>query len=266
MAYTPPVWIKAKPHAGAEKQVGDSDPSARIDVINRVEKGYYAAFQRLLTTLGFTTQDFTDQATVTSYNAANTINFTVGTASLDVAAGAAVNIDAELHVTAATHLDEAVAMSSKAPLVSPAFTTPNIGAATGTSLAVTGTAGINAVFTQNATSISNIGSIGPNIAMLTGTGMTFTLDSPAKLFTLSLATGQSCLVSGSYKSATLALVTNPDGTGVFDLTAAPGANVIGISKGANSDVITLANGAGGATKTIAITVIGSNVTAVTAPA
>ena len=34
--FTPPVYVKSKPHASAEKQVGDSDPSARTDVINRV--------------------------------------------------------------------------------------------------------------------------------------------------------------------------------------------------------------------------------------
>jgi hypothetical protein len=45
----------------------------------------------------------------------NTFNITNGTASLDVAAGVAVNVDAELHITAATHLNEAVSMSEKAP-------------------------------------------------------------------------------------------------------------------------------------------------------
>jgi len=53
---------------------------------------------------------------------ANTFNLAAGTASLDVAAGAAVNVDANLTVTAATSLDEAVAMSSKAPKASPTFT------------------------------------------------------------------------------------------------------------------------------------------------
>jgi hypothetical protein len=52
----------------------------------------------------------------------NTFNITNGTASFDVAAGVVVNVDAELHVTAATHLDEAVSMSSKAPIASPTFT------------------------------------------------------------------------------------------------------------------------------------------------
>ncbi|MFH1625604.1 MAG: hypothetical protein ABID54_10705, partial [Pseudomonadota bacterium] len=52
-----------------------------------------------------------------------TFNLAAGTASLDVAAGAAVNVDANLTVTAATSLDEAVAMSSKAPKASPTFTT-----------------------------------------------------------------------------------------------------------------------------------------------
>ena len=45
----------------------------------------------------------------------NTINLVNGTASLDVAAGAAVDVNANLTVGAATNLDEAVAMSSKAP-------------------------------------------------------------------------------------------------------------------------------------------------------
>jgi hypothetical protein len=60
---------------------------------------------------------------------ANTINAVKGTASLDVAAGAAVDADANLTVTAATILDEAVAMSAKAPKASPTFTGVNTEAA-----------------------------------------------------------------------------------------------------------------------------------------
>jgi hypothetical protein len=64
----------------------------------------------------------------------NTFNVTNGSASLDVAAGAAVNIDASLNVTAATTLDEAVAMSSKAPKETPTLVTPVLGVATATSI------------------------------------------------------------------------------------------------------------------------------------
>lgn len=44
----------------------------------------------------------------------NTFNITNGTASLDVAAGKVVDIDANLTVGAATNLDEAISMSAKA--------------------------------------------------------------------------------------------------------------------------------------------------------
>lgn len=65
--FTSPVFIKAKPHAGAEKQVGDADPSVRTDVVNRVEKGMYAIFQRIVNSLfNGVTLDFTDQATTTA--------------------------------------------------------------------------------------------------------------------------------------------------------------------------------------------------------
>ncbi len=59
---------------------------------------------------------------ITITGGANTFNLTNGTASLDVAAGVAVNVDAELHVTAATHLDEAISMSAKAPKANAALT------------------------------------------------------------------------------------------------------------------------------------------------
>jgi len=63
--FTPPVWVKAKPHASAEKQVGDSDPSGRTDVINRVEKGILANLKKLINTImDGATFDFTDLATV----------------------------------------------------------------------------------------------------------------------------------------------------------------------------------------------------------
>ena len=45
------VPIKAKPHASAEKQVGDSDPNARTDVINRPTKGLQAAVKRIVNSL-----------------------------------------------------------------------------------------------------------------------------------------------------------------------------------------------------------------------
>lgn len=54
---------------------------------------------------------------ITLTGGTNTFNLTNGTASLDIAAGATLNVDANLTVTAATSLDEAVAMSSKATVV-----------------------------------------------------------------------------------------------------------------------------------------------------
>lgn len=67
-SFTPPVWIKSKPSGGAEKQVGDSDPSARTDVINRVEKGLLAVLKRLFNTItDGVTADFTDQTTITEF-------------------------------------------------------------------------------------------------------------------------------------------------------------------------------------------------------
>lgn len=49
--YTPPSWVKSKPHGSAEKQVGDADPQSRADVINRPGKSMYALMQRVLNTL-----------------------------------------------------------------------------------------------------------------------------------------------------------------------------------------------------------------------
>ena len=65
--FTAPSWIFGLPHAQAERQVGNADPLSRADVINRVEKGYYATLRRLVNTLfdGITV-DFTDQTTVSS--------------------------------------------------------------------------------------------------------------------------------------------------------------------------------------------------------
>lgn len=65
--FTPPVFVRAKPHSSAEKQVGDADPNARTDVINRVDKGVYAVLRRLINTLfDGATADFTDQTTVSA--------------------------------------------------------------------------------------------------------------------------------------------------------------------------------------------------------
>src|SRR5687767_11741308 len=64
---TNPVWVKTKPHASAEKMVGDSDPNARTDVENRVSKGVVAVVKRLINTLfDGATADFTDQTTVSA--------------------------------------------------------------------------------------------------------------------------------------------------------------------------------------------------------
>lgn len=68
--FTGPNFVKALPHASGERQVGDADPQARPDVINRVPKGYYAILRRLFNTLfdGLTV-DFTDASTVTAFAA-----------------------------------------------------------------------------------------------------------------------------------------------------------------------------------------------------
>ena len=152
---------------------------------------------------------------------------------------------------------------SLAPLDSPLFTSPNIGAATGTSLTVT--SHMNAYKVDNGVTIYHVGRQGPNITMAPGTTMAFTIDS-GKLFIISLTSGESCIVFGSYKSATLTFLANPDGTSKFGLTSTPAANVIGIYKAANSHVVSVANGAGGSSIAIQINVLGSMVSAITAPA
>lgn len=48
---TNPAWVKAKPHGSAEKQVGDSDPQSRTDVINRPAKGAWFRVRQMLDTL-----------------------------------------------------------------------------------------------------------------------------------------------------------------------------------------------------------------------
>ena len=66
--FTNPNFIRSRPHASAEKQVGDSDPSARTDVINRVQKGLLAILKRLFNTItDGVTADFTDLTTITEF-------------------------------------------------------------------------------------------------------------------------------------------------------------------------------------------------------
>lgn len=67
--FTNPTWIKAQPHGSAEKQVGDSDPSARTDVINRPTKGAWFALRRLLAML-------TDNLTIDGSDVSGTTAFT----------------------------------------------------------------------------------------------------------------------------------------------------------------------------------------------
>lgn len=65
--FTLPTWIKAKPHASAERQIGDSDPSSRVDVINRPAKGLAAVIQRLINTFfDGATVDLSDPTTLTA--------------------------------------------------------------------------------------------------------------------------------------------------------------------------------------------------------
>ncbi len=68
MGWIDPIWIKAKPLAAYENQVGDSDPSGRADVLNRSAKGLSAILQRIFNTL-FTgvTANATDQSTTTAF-------------------------------------------------------------------------------------------------------------------------------------------------------------------------------------------------------
>jgi hypothetical protein len=71
---TNPSWIKSKPHASGEKQVGDSDPLARADVINRPPKGVWAVLQRVINTLlDNATVDGTDPTTVSALSSANVV-------------------------------------------------------------------------------------------------------------------------------------------------------------------------------------------------
>lgn len=65
---TNPVFIKSKPSVGAEKQVGDSDPSARTDVINRPVKGIVSVMTKWLETFHLSgTFDFTNTTSTGAY-------------------------------------------------------------------------------------------------------------------------------------------------------------------------------------------------------
>jgi hypothetical protein len=99
--------VKSKPHASAEKMVGDSDPSARTDVINRTVKGIYANIQRIVNALfSGATLDFTDLTTVTALtgfgarggHSGLTLSNNAGDATndIDIAAGFCPSNDAAL--------------------------------------------------------------------------------------------------------------------------------------------------------------------------
>jgi len=105
--FTAPVWVKADPHGSKELQIGDSDPLARTDVINRTPKGIYANFRRLINTImDGVTADFTDLSTATAYlptgliNPIYAVNNTGGSlVAGDVVALAAASSEASVKVT-----------------------------------------------------------------------------------------------------------------------------------------------------------------------
>ncbi len=79
---TNPTWIKAKPHASAEKQVGDSDPSARTDVINRPVKGIVSVMTKWLETFHVSgTFDFTNTTSTVAYSGIGIIPCAASTAA-----------------------------------------------------------------------------------------------------------------------------------------------------------------------------------------
>ena len=125
---------------------------------------------------------------------------------------------------------------------------------------------VESVTRLNGVSVAHAGQKPANGVTLAA-GQTFTFDTPSgfKIVGMSIASGGGCVVAGSTLSATMNFLSNPDGTGVFDVTSTPGADVIGISKSGASDTISIKNGAGGSSKTVYVTVLGSTVSAITAP-
>lgn len=95
-SYTNPTYVKAAPHASKELQIGDSDPSLRADIINRVEKGLVANFKRLVNALfdGLTV-DLSDQATTSAYD---TTKLLTGIIDRDVTTTEVVSTAAETTV------------------------------------------------------------------------------------------------------------------------------------------------------------------------
>ena len=157
-------------------------------------------------------------------------------------------------------------LATSPTIASPTLTTPNIGAATGTSLATTGmNTGTYGGATTRVNHVGTQTSNGAGVAIAAGQTFTFTCES-GKLVVVSLDTGKACVFFASYASAAITMISNPDGTGVFDATSTPGANVLGIFKNSNTHVVQIKNGSGGSSKTIQLCVLGSEVTAATAPA
>lgn len=126
-----------------------------------------------------------------------------------------------------------------------------------------GADGIYGLSTFNGVTIGHAGKPGLVIALAANQTFTFSLG-PAKLFAISTIGGQACLVFGSYSSATLTFLANPDGTNIFDLTSTPGANIIGIYKSDSSNAISVKHGSGDAIQ-LYVSVLGDSVTACTAP-
>lgn len=197
-------------------------------------------------------------ATATSINGitptggTNTFNLTKGTASLDVAAGVVVNVDAELHVTAATHLDEAVAMSSKAPKASPIFTGNVKGSTAG--------ANFSATDPTNA-AIAYVGSAG-TVELPDNQSMTFTLSGYAATISIDDNSGKGALFFATYASATIAELADPSGWwSVTNVDANPG---MAIFKEATSFIITI-NNYSNSLRTIKVNCVGV-IASATAPA
>lgn len=85
--------------------------------------GSYAAANAIYTTNG--TPDGVTETAVILTESTNTFNIAKGTASLDIAAGAALNIDANLQVTAATVIDQNVQTTADVTFNDLTITTPS---------------------------------------------------------------------------------------------------------------------------------------------
>ncbi|MFA5377563.1 MAG: hypothetical protein WC455_17560 [Dehalococcoidia bacterium] len=110
-----------------------------------------------------------------------------------------INVSAELHVTAATHLDEGVSMSGKAPKASPVFTGNVLGSTVGATFANKDP--IN-------TGVFNVGgryAIG-NISLLDNQSITITMQGGVLVNIYNASTGAAALFWVSPNSATITVL------------------------------------------------------------